>query len=145
MARNTTKEVRLLELHWKITHNIYPTNILLQKMKVRDTNRCSYCNDEVDFIEHFFCNCEYIKPLWNYIEQNISSQLQKQITFSVTDILFGFNNNSFGIHEKRIINKSILIGKMCISIAKKTKCTMPLHLLFDYQLQLRAHNANFPS
>ena len=31
-----TKETRLRVLQWKILHNIYPTNILLCKMKVRD-------------------------------------------------------------------------------------------------------------
>ena len=31
-----TKETRLRVLQWKLLHNIYPTNILLCKMKVRD-------------------------------------------------------------------------------------------------------------
>ena len=48
-----TKETRLRVLQWKILH-IYPTNILLCKMKVRDDHMCSYCNDVVDYIEHFF-------------------------------------------------------------------------------------------
>ena len=43
-----TKETRLRVLQWKILHNIYPTNILLCKMKVRDDQMCSYCNDVVD-------------------------------------------------------------------------------------------------
>ena len=52
-----TKETRLRVLQWKILHNIYPTNILLYKMKVRDDRMCSYCNDAVDCIEHFFFDC----------------------------------------------------------------------------------------
>ena len=43
-----TKETRLRVLQWKILHNIYPTNILLCRMKVRDDQMCSYCNDVVD-------------------------------------------------------------------------------------------------
>ena len=53
-AKQVTKETRLKVLHWKILHNIYPTNILLNKMNIEETNKCSYCNDIVDFIEHFF-------------------------------------------------------------------------------------------
>ena len=49
-----TKETRLRVLQWKILHNIYPTNILLCKMKVRDDRMCSYCNDVVAYIEYFF-------------------------------------------------------------------------------------------
>ena len=41
-------------LQWKILHDIFPTNLLLCKMKVRDDQMCSYCNDVVDYIEHFF-------------------------------------------------------------------------------------------
>ena len=63
-----TKETRLRVLQWKILHNIYPTNILLCKMKVRDDQMCSYCNDVVDYIEHFFFDCPTIKKFWNYME-----------------------------------------------------------------------------
>ena len=54
MPRKATKEIHLLEIQWKIVHNLYSTNILLQKMKICETNECSYCPDEVDFLEHFF-------------------------------------------------------------------------------------------
>ena len=40
-------------VHWKLLHNIYPTNNLLFKMGVKDSIRCSYCADN-DYIEHFF-------------------------------------------------------------------------------------------
>ena len=44
-----TTEVRLRTLQWKIIHNIYPTKILLHKMKLSDTSDCAYCT-ETDFI-----------------------------------------------------------------------------------------------
>ena len=46
-----TKETWLQVLQMKILHNIYPTNILLCKMKVRADQIGSYCNDVVDHIE----------------------------------------------------------------------------------------------
>ena len=49
-----TKETRLLVLQWKLLHNIYPTNTLLGKMKVRDNQMYSYCYDVVEYIVHFF-------------------------------------------------------------------------------------------
>ena len=53
LPRLATKETRLRLLQWKLFHNIYPTNIMLCKMRVRENQRCSYCPDQVDFIEHF--------------------------------------------------------------------------------------------
>ena len=48
-------------MQWKILHNIYPTIISLCKMKVRDDQMCSYCNDVVDYIEHFFLTVRRIR------------------------------------------------------------------------------------
>jgi exonuclease III len=137
IARNTTKEVRLLELHWKVIHNIYPTNILLNKMKIADTNKCCYCINHVDFLEHFFCHCDYVKPLWKYIEQTAALKLQKQIHLSEVDIIFGFKNKFCNKRETNFVNYVVLLGKMCISIAKKTHSSTPLNFLFDYHMQLR--------
>ena len=66
-----TTETRLRVLQWKRLHDIDPTNISLCKMKVRDDQMCSYCNDVVNCIQHFFFNCPTIKKFWNYIQQCI--------------------------------------------------------------------------
>ena len=49
IAITASKESRLRLLHFKVLHNIYPTNILLYKMKIKTTNKCEYCNT-FDFI-----------------------------------------------------------------------------------------------
>ena len=66
-AINATKETRLRTLHWKIMHNIYPTNILLSKMKIKETENGEWCDCQ-DFPEHFFEECKKIKHLWKEIE-----------------------------------------------------------------------------
>ena len=48
-----TQQLTLRVRQWKILHNIYPTNILLSKMKIKENNKCSYCTDTVDVIGHF--------------------------------------------------------------------------------------------
>ena len=83
-----TKETRLRVLKWKILHNIDPTNILLYKMKVRDDQMCSYCNDVVDYIEHFFFDCPTIKEFWNYTEQYIQITFNIQTHLTVVDVFF---------------------------------------------------------
>ena len=54
IAMNSTSETRLRLLHFKILHNIYPTSIMLQKMKIKDSNLCETCQT-TDYLEHFFC------------------------------------------------------------------------------------------
>ena len=88
VAYKSTQETRLRLLHLKIMHNIYRTNILLCKMKVKEQNKCSYCND-VHFIEHFFFDCPIAYDFWKFIEQFILHSIDIRIKLQVTDILFG--------------------------------------------------------
>ena len=76
-------------------HNIYPTNILLRKMKVRDDQMCSYCNDVVDYIERFFFNCPTIQKFWNYIEKHILIIFDIQTRLTFVDVLFGIKHNLY--------------------------------------------------
>ena len=67
LAKKCTKEIRLLVLHWKILHNIYPTNILLHRMGISENRNCKFCTDETDYIEQFFWSCGKINLIWKII------------------------------------------------------------------------------
>ena len=73
MLSFVTKETRLLVLQWKILHNIYPTNILLYKMKVKYDQMYSYSNDVVDYIEYFFFDCPTIHKFMHNISLSLST------------------------------------------------------------------------
>ena len=60
------KETKLIEIQWKILHNIFPTNILLNRIGIKDTEKCEFCNEK-DFVEHMFVNCKRIDRLWENI------------------------------------------------------------------------------
>ena len=134
-----TKESRLRELQWKIIHNIYPTNILLQKMKVTDTNKCSTCKDEIDYLEHFFFHCPPVKQFWIEIERFLLSMTGICTQLNVCDVLFGIRyvNLDEKNEIKNTINHVILIGKMCISIYKKTNASGSIFLIFEQQTRYR--------
>ena len=79
-----TKEIRLQELHWKVMSNIYPTNKMLYKMKVKNTNECDFCGCE-DYIEHVFVHCQKIQSLWIEIEKQLSIILNKTVKLTICD------------------------------------------------------------
>jgi len=58
LAQKGAKEIPLLVLRWKILHNIYPTNILLNKMGISENRNCKFGTDEIDYIEYFFWSCD---------------------------------------------------------------------------------------
>ena len=129
MAWNTTQEVRLRELQWKILHNIYPTNILLLKMGLANNNRCSLCNTEIDYIEHFFFNCKIIEYMWKYVTGLIRQIANINIALDEKKVLFGIDTKDIPELDKqrlKTINHILLIAKMCIS---KYRYGTPLNLI----------------
>ena len=105
-------------------------------MKVRDEQMCSYCNDVVDDIEHFFFDCPTIKKFWNYIEQYILITFDIQTHLTV-GVLFGIKQHNYGKVKTKRINHVILIAKMCISMYKKTNAFLPLSMIFENQLRFQ--------
>ena len=138
-----TKESRLRVLQWKILHNIYPTNILLCKMRVTENNFCSYCADTVDFIEHFFFLCPVVLKFWKDVELFILRRTGKNVKLGITDVIFGIkDNNELSLESQRKdTNHIILIGKMCISIFKKTNSNALIYDIFEKHCALRGIQA----
>ena len=106
-------------------------------MKVTDDNKCTLCRNEVDYIEHFFYECPPVKTFWGKTEHFIQGKIGKHIELTVCDVLFGVQNKDHGEENLKTINTVILVGKMCISIAKKTKSVSPLFLIFEQQISYR--------
>ena len=138
IAHNATTESRLRLLHFKIMHNIYPTNILLCKMKIRGNNLCDNCQ-VTDFIEHFFIECNLIRDFWKHVTSYIKSSIDVAIKLSSKDILLGIDyQNHKNIKKKDInyINYIILLGKLCVSKLKYGKLKN-IYLIFDLEINLR--------
>ena len=132
-----TKEVRLRTLQWKIISNIYPTNILLNKMGIAATRNCTLCGT-LDYIEHFFGECTLVKPLWTEIENLIASYIGKRIKLTIPIIMLGINHTSILTrHERDLINHTLLVGKLCISKYKYGK-NFHLITLFYKEAELRS-------
>ena len=118
LAIEASKETRLRILHWKILHNIWPTNILLSRMNIVPNINCQICQ-EVDYLEHFFVNCKKIKHLWNHVQNKLSIYFNSRIELTERMKLLGVTNND-GFITKQVskINHTILIAKMSISKLK---------------------------
>ena len=137
LAYECTKESRLRLLHFKFMHNIYPTNILLQKMGVTETNRCLHCG-EIDFIEHAFYSCHQLSQFWGKVKQYILTQYDYPVPMNVTTALFGIPKTViFAESTRKAVNCVLLIAKLSISKFKYGKCKN-LDMIFEMELKLRS-------
>ena len=138
IAHEYTKESRLRLLHFKICHNIYPTNILLNRMRITSSELCTFCKVP-DYIEHFFIQCQKLDGFWEKIFQTINSYSTVRFTMSIEKILFGITKMeepNANVKELKMANNIILIGKMSIS-KMKYGLLKNIHLIFEREWALR--------
>ncbi|MCP3931562.1 MAG: hypothetical protein GY705_20955 [Bacteroidetes bacterium] len=116
LAVLATRESRLRLLHFKILHNIYPTNILLKRMKIKENELCETCKER-DYIEHFFVHCRKLRGFWSGVQNTILKMTDNKMQLTDEDILMGISTNSKDISKEatKIANEIILIAKMSIS------------------------------
>ena len=115
IARNNSSETKIIELQWKILHSIYPTGVLLEKMKIRNNDKCDFCGER-DTLLHFFATCYVAKAAWGEVDELISKILKKKVVLSEKNKMIGiFNGDNFSRKESKIVNRIILISKRTIS------------------------------
>ena len=135
----STKEVKLRELNFKIFHNILPTNIMLEKMKIKSNNKCDYC-ENVDFIEHALISCERLNSFWHNICEWIKKELKIDISQEkVMYKLFGILKADFKASSKWQIkqaNHALLIAKFSIWKSKYME-EKSLEKIFEREVEKR--------
>ena len=107
-----TKEPFLQSFQYKVLNRFTNNNDKLYTLKIKQTNKCEYCN-EIDTLEHHFFWCGYSGQFWRKIQKWSKDNLDTSMDFTVCEILFGIcinNNDSFNI-----INFLILLGKHFIN------------------------------
>ena len=86
---NNIKEVKLRDFQFKINNQILVTNTFLFKIKQKENNLCSYCNQEAESITHLLFHCGTVEKFWKTLKiwlerkSNINFQIiLKEIIFS---------------------------------------------------------------
>ena len=137
VARDSCSETKIIELQWKILHNIYPSGVLLHKMKIKSNELCEFCG-EVDTINHYFVTCQIAKEVWEVAENIISTKCGRRITLSNRNKVIGIlKSDGFNCKEiVKCINRLILVCKRTISKFKYEKVGN-IKLLLESQLSFR--------
>ena len=109
-------------------HRILPVKYYLKKISVLPSDSCTFCDKEVETIQHVFIGCENVSSIWSSLSMHIYNTTSQRICFNVDNILLGELPSSKG---NKIINLIILYTKQYIfSCLKKGKLPNFLELLF---------------
>ena len=111
-----TIENRMRSFQFKINHNILFTNEKLFKFGMISSPMCSFCDNEIETLEHLFVNCDYVKPLWNRLRNDIPVMFSNENLQAVSILLGIYHENG-----NEIVNHIIFITKYCIFICRAQK------------------------
>ena len=137
MSFNSVSECKLLELQFKILHDIYPTATSLKKMKIKASDTCDFCG-EIETPIHFFILCETTDQIWTEAEKIVSNFLGFKFNYTEKSKLFGIyeDNSVLKGHQRNFINKVNLIVKIAISRFKFYK-NLNVKIYFANELKFR--------
>jgi len=111
------RDTVLQSFQYKIFHRFFPCNYTLSVWYKDHSSICDFCN-EIDYPEHYFCNCSETFSLWTAIQKWWKSVLEITIQITECDILFGIANpNDDTVLD--ILNLCIIYAKWYIYNCKK--------------------------
>ena len=132
------KEIKMRWLLFRIFHNIFPTNILQNKYKMKDTDKC-ICGEK-DYIDHYFVNCQLLHEYWRNVKNHILYLTDFVLPNSTAIKLFGLDPNDENLNlttsQIDMINYILVLAKSAISTAKYYK-SKNYTLYFENALFLR--------
>ena len=87
------------------------TNIQLQKWNIKQTNLCTFCNQEPETLTHLFHLCPKVMDLWGKIAEYIQNRYQMEVDLTnTTKIIF----NAINGKKNHIVNFIALLTKQFI-------------------------------
>ncbi len=67
-AQRMSVNVKTREFQYKFLNDLLPTNYWLHKWKIRENNTCTFCETQVETLEHLFYDCVYVRRLWKSVQ-----------------------------------------------------------------------------
>lgn len=129
------KEVKLKWLQIRIIHRILGTNSILLNMKLEDNDKCTFCKNHKENIQHIFWNCQYAMSFWMEFQESLHEKCEVTHNFQFTQhiILFGCEKN---VKTDTIIDLLIMLGKSFIYRCKMKKI-IPYFRMFVHTIKYR--------
>ena len=113
LNKNTIPDTKTRSFQYKIYHHILPTNSILHKFGIKDSDKCTFCKEEKETIEHVIVNCSFSKLFWIDFESFISNKLDRSVEFSNIEKLFG------ALEENKTINHILTLARKHIYYCKQ--------------------------
>ena len=112
---SSTISPKLRVFQFRMVHRNIVTNKNLYDWKIKDTNLCTFCNEEVETHIHLFWECTFTAQIWDRLFNWINHVSQTNINFTLKQIMLGIEDpNNFSVYNTIfIITKQFLYSSRC--------------------------------
>jgi len=148
--RKHIKDVKIRNLQYKMLHNIYPTMQHLNKWKIKETDKCNFCN-EIETLKHATFDCPKARESIIQLELETCERygLQRhRVKFDYEDITFGILSTksilSLGKHQAIAVETIIIELKQRLILQREDKTSLSridVTKMFDYRKRIEKYNS----
>ena len=129
-------EIKDIKLRWfqiRIVHRILATNIILKEMGIMENNKCTFCKQERDSIEHFLWKCHHVKHFWTNFEKLLHDKCDIAYNMRLTELLVLFGIDT-GVKTNKVFDLIVLLAK---SYIYKSKINKQLPVINNFLIELK--------
>ena len=83
LALRCTKSTKLLEFHFKLFHRHLATNNFLFKIKLKENEYCTFCQNAPETLIHLFWTCQKTSKLWKSVMEWLQNMNNLQNNFTL--------------------------------------------------------------
>ena len=113
---STTKDQKLRLLQYKINLRRVATNSFLEKIKIKPSAMCTFCNKETETIEHLFYQCDHSKNLIQFLKIKVNHNTLLQFPDNAASIILGYNIDSLALNYVILCLKYFIFKCKCQEI-----------------------------
>lgn len=105
-------DVKMRDFQYRFLHRKIYTNYILKIWKLSDTDRCTFCENDYETVEHLFFRCPITKRFWTLLTSWYEAMTDTEIVINDMNILFC----RFLENKTHILDSLILMAKQHICI-----------------------------
>ena len=122
------REIKLKWFQIRLVHSILGTNIVLRKMGIEKDDKCTFCKQERDSLDHIFWKCVHADLFLKQLQDNINDVYGNAVSMNLSEtfVVFGGDGN--------LKSDSVLILLCCLQISLFTngKWKRKYHYIYTF-------------
>ena len=107
MPYKCTLDTKTHYLQYRFIHRILPTNTFLYKIGLVNNNKCTFCKEDEETMEHLMWLCDNVSKVWHEVFSWLN-ELHINVNIAYWEVCFGITENT---NYSTFLNMIVLLFK----------------------------------